>query len=300
MNYLNHTLKACGPLALALVLSACGEKNDLAEAASDTAAADSAAAQTELSGDRRANRLANQPTAQSPSPAQSTVTQEFSPPEPVAQVVAVQPAPAPVAGTDTPILAAIDTPVDAPANAPVSAPVDTGRESPAQPVEVGGDPLVTLIARTNSSLNGSGTQLEWSTENVDECQTSGAWDGAVETAGVVNLSHEASGEHTYMISCRGALGTAMAMVTITVESTALVWEAPGRNTDGSALTDLAGYNLYYGTEPGRYTQVRAVRDASQTELELPVEPGTYYMALTAYDMSGNESELSNEITRIIN
>ena len=91
----------------------------------------------------------------------------------------------------------------------------------------------------------------------------------------------------------------MAMVTVTVECTSLAWEAPASNTDGTELTDLAGYNLYYGTEPGQYSQVRSVRDPSQTELELPVEPGTYYLAMTAYDMTGNESELSNEITRVI-
>jgi len=89
----------------------------------------------------------------------------------------------------------------------------------------------------------------------------------------------------------------MAMVTITVESTALAWQPPVQNTNGTALTDLAGYNLYYGTESGRYTQMRPVRDASQTNLELPVEPGTYYLAMTAYDTTGNESELSNEIVR---
>jgi len=29
----------------------------------------------------------------------------------------------------------------------------------------------------------------------------------------------------------------------------LSWTAPGTNTNGSALTDLSGYKLYYGTSP---------------------------------------------------
>ena len=252
MNYLDHTLKACGPLALALVLSACGEKSNLAQ---NTAEALGSEPQTSIT-DRNSN------SGPAPEPVQSTVTEEFSTPDQLAQV-------------------------EAPAEIPVEAPV------------IGGDPMVTLVARTNSSRNGSGTQLEWSSENVQDCQTSGAWEGAVGTSGVIDLNHEASGDHTYMISCRGAQGTAMAMVTVTVESTSLAWQAPDNNTDGTELTDLAGYNLYYGTEPGQYSQIRAIRDPSQTELELPVEPGTYYLAMTAYDMTGNESELSNEITRVI-
>ena len=241
MYNLNHTLKACGPLALALVLTACGDKINSTQSLADSSSADPITTLAESSAEA---------PARSPDPVQSTVTEEFSTP---------------------------------------------GAESTAS----GGDPVVTLIARTNNDRNGSGTQLEWSAENVQECQTSGAWEGAVQTAGVVNINHEASGDHTYLISCRGSEGTAMAMVTVTVESTSLAWEAPASNTDGTELTDLAGYNLYYGTEPGQYSQVRSVRDPSQTELELPVEPGTYYLAMTAYDMTGNESELSNEITRVI-
>jgi len=146
-------------------------------------------------------------------------------------------------------------------------------------------------------LNSSGTRLVWSGENVDSCTASGAWEGAIEPNGTLDLQHSQAGDITYMISCSGASGTAMAMVTVTVESTALAWQAPVQNTNGTAITDLAGYNLYYGTESGRYTQMRPVRDASQTNLELPVEPGTYYLAMTAYDTTGNESELSNEIVR---
>jgi len=256
MNYLNHTLKACGPLALALILSACGEKGTtLALASSDDA------------GSEQQTSVADSNTGSSnsaPDPVQSTVNEEFSAAQPVASNT------------------------EAPAETPVEAPV------------IGGDPMVTLIAKTNSTLNSAGTQLEWSSENVMECQTSGAWEGAVGTSGVINLTHEAPGDHTYMISCRGAQGTAMAMVTVEVESTSLAWEAPNNNTNGTEITDLAGYNLYYGTESGQYSQVRAIQDPSQTELELPVEPGTYYLAMTAYDFTGNESELSNEITRVIN
>ena len=34
----------------------------------------------------------------------------------------------------------------------------------------------------------------------------------------------------------------------------LSWEAPATNEDGTSLTDLNGYKIYYGTAPGNYTQ----------------------------------------------
>ena len=34
----------------------------------------------------------------------------------------------------------------------------------------------------------------------------------------------------------------------------LSWVAPSTNEDGTPLTDLAGYKIYYGTASGNYTQ----------------------------------------------
>ncbi len=303
MQYFAHTRKACGPIALALVLGACGEEASLADIQAGQSGANGSLSSI-------AERNYEQLSSRTYSPTQSIITAQFSTPSAPApgnpatsrlhdgNALISAPTPnarlapgAPVASR--PVLPVGDI-------LPVQPPLEgvSDDQTPTVPV-TGGDPIVTLIAKSNSGLNSSGTQLEWSAENVDQCQTSGAWEGAVANSGVRHLVHEQSGEHTYMISCRGPQGTAMAMVTVTVESTSLAWEAPARNTDGTELRDLAGYNLYYGTEPGRYTQVRPVRDASKTELELPVEPGTYYLAMTAYDLSGNESALSNEIVRTI-
>jgi hypothetical protein len=90
------------------------------------------------------------------------------------------------------------------------------------------------------------------------------------------------------------------MITVSMQSAPIAWVAPQTNTNGTELTDLAGYNLYYGTEPGVYSQILPVRDAQQTNLALVLDPGTYYLAMTAYDLEGNESLFSNEIRRIVN
>lgn len=79
----------------------------------------------------------------------------------------------------------------------------------------------------------------------------------------------------------------------------LNWEAPTENVDGTPLTDLAGYNIYYGFGSNNYTQSMAGISASSTNqnLNVPgVESGSsIYIAMTAYDFDGNESTFSNQV-----
>lgn len=44
----------------------------------------------------------------------------------------------------------------------------------------------------------------------------------------------------------------------------LSWNPPTANTDGSQLTDLAGYKVYYGTISGYYTQQIDVSNGTTT------------------------------------
>jgi hypothetical protein len=81
----------------------------------------------------------------------------------------------------------------------------------------------------------------------------------------------------------------------------LAWDAPTTNADGSPLTDLAGYYVYYGTASGVYgSPVDAknyTTDASNvvTYTLTGLTPGqNYFIAVAAYDTSQNQSELSGE------
>ena len=73
----------------------------------------------------------------------------------------------------------------------------------------------------------------------------------------------------------------------------LSWLPPTENTDGSMLTNLAGYNIYYGTEAGNYTETITVSNGISEYLVDNLPPGnTYYFVITAFDGDGNESEYS--------
>ncbi len=76
----------------------------------------------------------------------------------------------------------------------------------------------------------------------------------------------------------------------------LAWDAPTTNVDGTPLTDLAGYRLYYGQTSGNYQSF--VDIGNQTTYTLAgLQPGqTYYFAVTAYDTSGTQSAFSNEVS----
>ena len=80
-------------------------------------------------------------------------------------------------------------------------------------------------------------------------------------------------------------------------ATTLTWTAPTTNTDGSPLTDLSGYNLYYGTSSGNYTNTIHVGNATTYTLNLSV--GSYYFVATAYNSLGVESADSNEIMKAV-
>jgi len=79
----------------------------------------------------------------------------------------------------------------------------------------------------------------------------------------------------------------------------LAWDAPTTNADGTPLTDLAGYMVYYGNSPGNYSQNMNVDNVTTYTVNNLTDGLTYYFAVTAYDTSGNESGYSNELSKTL-
>jgi hypothetical protein len=74
----------------------------------------------------------------------------------------------------------------------------------------------------------------------------------------------------------------------------LSWIAPTGNTNGTPLTDLAGYHIHYGTSQDNLTKVIDLAGTGTTEYEVSgLAPGTYYFAVTAYTAMGTESAESD-------
>ncbi len=100
----------------------------------------------------------------------------------------------------------------------------------------------------------------------------------------------------------------------------LTWEPPTKNTDGTPITGLAGYNIYYDIVSQGYLKKAprikvTVEDSNlrcnridgrkagkpdRTECTYTISdpgPGTHYFAVTAYTHSGTESDFSNEVKK---
>ena len=83
-------------------------------------------------------------------------------------------------------------------------------------------------------------------------------------------------------------------------SATLSWEAPTTNTNGTALTDLAGYRIYYGssaTDLSKNVQLHGV--GVQTYVFDNLQAGTWYFAVMAVTSAGVESALSNRVSATI-
>jgi Putative Ig domain len=88
---------------------------------------------------------------------------------------------------------------------------------------------------------------------------------------------------------------------ISLGSTTLSWTPPTENEDGSPLTDLAGYKLYWGTTPGVYPNSVTLTNPGLTSYVVDnLVPGTYQFVATSYNTAGMESAYSNPATRTVN
>jgi Fibronectin type III domain len=80
----------------------------------------------------------------------------------------------------------------------------------------------------------------------------------------------------------------------------LSWDAPTSNTNGTALTDLSGYRIYYGSSPRDLSQTVQISNVGlQTYVIDNLQPGTWYFAVMAVASGGGESTLSDVVAKTI-
>lgn len=133
----------------------------------------------------------------------------------------------------------------------------------------------------------------WATFSISTGQLS----GTPTTANIGTYSN------VVITASNGATSAALPSFTITVTTGGTVtlgWQAPTSNTNGTALTDLAGYIINYGQSATSLTQSVNIGTASTTSYTVgDLSAGTWYFALTAYTTDGLQSSLSSVVSMTV-
>lgn len=157
---------------------------------------------------------------------------------------------------------------------------------------------LTLAATPDQVAPDEAATLEWRSNNASQCTASGGWSGSRATMGSQSTGPLAE-TTTFSLTCSGPTGNMLTSVAVEVVDKVIRWRAPNVNVDGTPLTDLAGYVLYWGRESRNYATEYRLEDPAATSWTADIAPGEYYFAMTAFDQEGNESAYSNEVMKVI-
>lgn len=103
----------------------------------------------------------------------------------------------------------------------------------------------------------------------------------------------------------GLARVAIAAFSITVVATGtgtatISWVPPTENTDGTTLTDLAGYRIHYGINASNLDRVIVIDNPGLTSYMIEeLGPGKWYFGVTSVTADGTESALSNLASKTI-
>ena len=164
---------------------------------------------------------------------------------------------------------------------------------------ISGAPQTALVVHNPWSFKPTasdpdGDKLTFSIKNKPE------WASFNTQTGEISGTPGAKGTHPDVIITvsDGRTETSLSAFTLQVDAptlgTATVsWEPPTTRTDGSTLTDLAGYRVYYGKDQASLTHMVPITEVGQTsEFIANLDTGTWYFAVTAIDSQGLESPKS--------
>jgi hypothetical protein len=124
-------------------------------------------------------------------------------------------------------------------------------------------------------------------------------------SGTPTAAHAGSYANIIISVSDGAASASLPAFAITVAqastgSATLSWTPPTQNTDGSSLTNLAGFRIAYGTSSAALNQtIEIANPGLATYVVTGLNSGTWYFAVKAYSSAGVESELSNVASKTI-
>lgn len=80
----------------------------------------------------------------------------------------------------------------------------------------------------------------------------------------------------------------------------MTWTPPTLNTDGTAVTNIIGYRIFYGTNPSGLSLSFDVSGSTTTSYVITgLSAGTYYFSVAAVNSLGVSSVGSNVVSKSV-
>jgi hypothetical protein len=175
-------------------------------------------------------------------------------------------------------------------------------DASSQDPTIAGAPPTAVNAGSNygftpSTTDPSGNSLTFSIQNMPSWATFSAQSGTL--SGTPDAADAGTYANIIISVSDGSTSASLAPFSITVMqggtgSATLAWNAPTQNTNGTALTNLAGFHIYYGNSPSHLNQTVTISNSGVTDYVVGnLGAGTWYFSINAYTASGAESSVSN-------
>ena len=175
------------------------------------------------------------------------------------------------------------------------------------PTISGTPPAVVLVGNTYifqpMGRDANGDTLTYSVKNLP------SWASFDATTGLISGTPGAMQVGTYtnvqVTVTDGLASVSLDPFSIAVTQTAmgaatLAWAAPSKNTDGSALTNLAGYRIHYGTSSTKLDKTITIATTGVSNYVVTdLSPGRWYFAVESYNTAMVGSSLSAVVSKTI-
>ena len=190
---------------------------------------------------------------------------------------------------------------------PLSSTATAAETGTAATATISGTPSTSVTVGTNytftpSASDSDGGALKFSIANAPAWATFNATTGQL--SGSPKVTDTGTTMNIVITAADGSATAALPAFSISVTGTApttgsgtatVKWVAPTENSNGTALTNLAGYTVYYGTSASTLSQEQSIQVSNPAALSYTVTgltSGTWYFAVASYTTTGQASALS--------
>jgi len=171
-----------------------------------------------------------------------------------------------------------------------------------QPPKLSGTPAPNVNAGspysfTPTASDPAGKPLTFSVQNLPGWASFNASNGAL--TGTPAAANAGAYTNIVITVSDGTQSASLPAFSITVNqvsngSATLTWTPVTQNTNGTVLTDLAGYKVYWGTSAGNMSQTVTLANPSLTTYAVTnLSSGTWYFGVAAYASDGTQGMMSN-------